>query len=134
MEEVSLGKALAILRVYPDCNPLPPAYEPWREVLLSLRERREQLQADADIISKTFTAIPAQGCEMEQGLLAGNSDFFLVYLLIAPFAATGPSECLRLFQHLNGCYMCFEEYTPVFRDYYYMLQDLGGSVPISKSH
>lgn len=134
MEELSLGQALAILRKYPDCNPLPTAFEPWREFLLTLRDRREQLRADADLISKTFSAIPEHGCEEEQPLLAGNSDFFLVYILIPQHAQESPGECLRLFQHLNGCYVCFEEYSPVFRDYYHTLQELDGGAVAHKPH
>ncbi len=126
-EDLSLGKALAILTVHPDCDALPPDCEPWRDLLHTLRDRREQLQADAEIFSKTFTAIPERGCEEERPLLAENSDFFLVHVLIAHHAEENPNACLRLFQHLNGCYLCFEEYGPVFRDYYHMLQNLGGS-------
>lgn len=132
MEDLSLGKALAILETYPDCcKHLPPAFLPWHGFLHTLRERRDQLQTDSDIISKTFRAIPEQGCEEVRPLLYENSDFFLVYILIAPHAKTRSGECMRLFQHLNGCYLCFEEYSPVFRDYYHMSQDLhglGGSV------
>jgi hypothetical protein len=133
MEELSLGKALALLQTYPDCcTQLPPAFQSWHGQLHPLRERRELLQADVGIVSKTFHAFPEHCCDEKLPHLAENSDFFLVYLLVALHAQESPGECPRLFQHLNGCYMCFDEYVPVLRDYYHMLQHLGGSAKHSQ--
>lgn len=125
MEEASLGKCLALLQMYPDCcSQLPPAFQAWHGRLHALRERRELLHADAGLVATILAALPQHCCEQESCLLTNNSDFFLIYILDALHAQESPGGCFRLFRHLNCCYMCFEEYNPVARDYFHMYHKL----------
>lgn len=128
MEEMSLGKALALLQLYPDCcRELPRQFQQWHEFVHALRERREQLHADPARLAKIFQAFSDEACAEEQPLLAGHTDFFLFYTLIAPQRQGSVEECLRLIRHLNGCYLCFEEYGPILQEYDATLLELNGT-------
>lgn len=125
---MSLGKAIALLQVYPDCcRELPHQFQHWHEFVHALRERREQLHTDPTSLAKLFQAFSDEACEEECPLLAGHTDFFLFYTLIAPQRQGSAEECLRLFRHLNGCYLCFEEYGPILQEYDATLLELNGA-------
>ncbi len=132
LEELSLGQALAVLKSHDRAPSLSntgmPFHAPGNEKFLSsLRERRERLKAHAHLLEDLFTTIPEQGCEKEYSFLADNPDFFLAYITLTPQAAKNSSgDFFRLFEHMNNCFMCFEEYSLVLRDYYHKMQELSG--------
>lgn len=127
MTERSLGRALALLEARAEgLNPAPKFFVPGEdEFISSLRDRRDKLRAHPDLMQSLFKTIPRHGCEREYSFLADNPDYFLVYLTNAT-AKDSTGDYLRLFEHMNNCYMCFEEYSLTLRDYHQMTQELRG--------
>ncbi|MEK7729330.1 MAG: hypothetical protein AAB354_13030 [candidate division KSB1 bacterium] len=132
MSELSLGQALAILDAHDhnlgNGNAAGRLFAPAEDVFLnSLRERRKILHTKPHLVQEVFNAIPEHGCEEEYSFLADTIDVFLVYLKNSPHAAKeSTGECSRLFKHINNCFLCFEEYSLVHRDYWHKLQELRG--------
>jgi len=128
--DLSLGRALATLDARAngqntDLNRFGPSYG---EFLSSLRERRDELRASPGQIHDLYQTIPKHGCDKEEALLAEEPDYLLVYLTNDPHAAKDSTgDYLRLFEHMNNCFMCFEEYCRVHRDYCLELQELSGN-------
>jgi hypothetical protein len=132
IEELSLGQALAVLKAEDETsdlgNPLP-FYAPSNEEFLSgLRARREWLKTEPRRVKTLYKTVPKPGCKEEFSFLADNPEFFLAYITLTPHAAKKSlGEVSRLFEHMNNCFICFEEFSLVLRDYYLMVQELGGN-------
>ena len=128
--DLTFGRALALLDAqmngrYLDPNRCEPSC---RDYLSSLRERRENLRASPDQLYDLFQTIPKHGCDKEESLLAEKIDYLLVYLTNDSRAANDSTGAfLRLFEHMNNCFLCFEEYCLVHRDYCLEMQDLSGN-------
>lgn len=60
-------------------------------------------------------------CQGDKPFLQGNLDFFL--LLLFGKSDAGGKYCQQVFQHLNICYQCFEDFSEVMRYYYFRLQE-----------
>ncbi|MGH7453376.1 MAG: hypothetical protein ACRENG_18645 [bacterium] len=123
---LTLGRALAVLEA--ERNAVPPGNSPPFppsdcDYLQTLRERLQALR-QTEQSRMMFAFIPAHDCETEKSYLADNVDFFLMCFLIKPQAEDGGNDCQRLFMHLNDCFLCFDEFSLVTRDYFQMTQEL----------
>lgn len=94
-----------------------------KNYLQTLRQRSEEimyLNGGAGI----FMNMPAHSCQNQQSYLADNHDFFLALLFCRRRESGFTEECRRLSIHLNNCFVCFETFCQVMRDYYYQSQAL----------
>lgn len=140
MAELSLGHALAALDAQ-DYNPgagettaffFTPAEKAY---LRSLRERRHALLQHPHLVQHLFETIPEHGCDRDYSFLADTIDVFLVYLTNLPHAAQeSTGEFAPLFRHMNNCFLCFEEYGLVLRDYWRKSQELRGNGDINTDY
>ena len=133
MAELSLGQALAVLdaqnRNPNGGEPAAVFFTPVENAYLHLlRERRQALSQHPHLVQHLFDTIPEHGCDREYSFLADTIDVFLVYLTNLPHAAQeSAGEFAPLFRHMNNCFLCFEEYGLVLRDYWRKSQELRGN-------
>ena len=74
----------------------------------------EYLQNDATV-SDYLLKIPGSRCLNDPCFLAGNEEFFIIYLseLFEKELAAQPDLCFYLMRHLNDCYSCFKVFSAV---------------------
>lgn len=97
----------------------------------NLSQEEERLLKIAARRLETITASPDRPqvsehlveyrCQTDKSFLQGNLDFFLLFLFERSEARD--RICQRVFQHLNICYQCFEEFSEVMRCYYLRLRE-----------
>ena len=84
-----------------------------------INSRYLELKNDGKMQSVMAT-LPQGVCSYERPFLKDNDDFF-----IALFSDKRDDDvCIKLYQHLNSCYYCFEIMSQVLRDYYLQKQEL----------
>jgi hypothetical protein len=116
--EPTLGWALAHLQAEQTIEH-PPMSATDKNYLEPMIRRFEFLKADGRL-SSVLKTVPAQSCLYNHPFLENNEDFY-----IALFSNTKQEEtCIKLYQHLNDCYHCFEIFSQVLRDYYYCGEEL----------
>jgi hypothetical protein len=81
--------------------------------LEQVTNRLKVLNSDGKLI-EILESLPDKGCTVDNPFLENNEDYF-----IALFSNTKYDKaCIRLYNHLNNCYHCFEIFSQVLRDYY----------------
>ncbi len=106
---LKLGEALAVLEI-------------------ELQDRREEGALDSSNSHTACCSFPMHSCSGEAPLLLNNADFFIAHICICPKLHLGQDCCARVFQHLNECYPCFEEFCNVMREYCRKSQELKSKV------
>lgn len=106
---LKLGAALAVLEI-------------------ELQGRRDEGTSDSSTSHIECCSFPMHSCSGESPLLLNNEDFFIAHICICPKLHLGQGCCTRVFQHLNECYPCFEEFCNVMREYCRKSQELKSKV------
>jgi len=113
-DTLTLGRAIACLKFEEqiDHHNFNQSFQD-DDFLNSLRLRAASLENDK-FKSANVDGIPENGCYLDQLYLDNNPDFFLNLFLNGPQNGV----CVKLTQHLNNCFGCFQVFTEVIRDYY----------------
>ena len=131
---ITLGHALAILEAeLNSVNSLPKAdlSENEQKYLQKLRNRTKVISDDcriAEILHSTFNK-----CCSGRACITDNEDFFLAYLLNSLSNENSINECLQVMENINSCFVCFEAFWPVIRDYHDMVLELYEKVKMEKA-
>ena len=108
----TLGWAIAHLQTE-QISQDQPLSDPAKTYLDHMIRRFDFLKTDGRL-SSILETVPVKACIFNHPFLENNEDFF-----IALFSDTKQEEtCIKLYQHLNDCYHCFEIFSQVLRDYY----------------
>ena len=91
------------------------------ERLLEIAVKRLETMTTAPDKPRVSEYLVGYRCQTDRPFLQNNLDFFLL-LLFAGSHGEG-QYCLQIFQHLNHCYQCFEEFSEVMRYYYLRLRE-----------
>ena len=121
---ISFGQALAILE-FEQTNSQSAQINlsaVSAEKLQNLREHVKIFQGrKLDVVLQKY---PRGLCQTERPFLHDNEDFFIALLMFKIRDEQNGKHCNPLLEHLNDCFLCFEEYSEVMRDYYSKSQDL----------
>lgn len=114
----TLGRALAQWQAQ-HMNTLEQIPEDQNDHIRLIDRRYLELKNDSKMQS-LMASLPQGACSYEQPFLKDNQDFFIT--LFSEWR--DDHACIKLYEHLNSCYYCFEIMSEVLREYYLQKQEL----------
>jgi len=116
----NLGKCLAVINYKPEFIKSIEVFEQ-KLIQKSTYEAVMKHLNDITFCDKIDCArilIPKGSCLLDQPFLEDNIDFFILYLKIGRTNGIKGFDCVKLIQHLNDCYRCFDIYSNTLQEYF----------------